>query len=974
MFCDLFREMPLPADPVQGQIGIERWLDALSRIDAAAAAQGTELVKREKALALLTGLFGCSQYLSWVGQRHPTVLLDCLRDGPDAAWQSALDPLGQSAESEAEAKAFLRHARNRAALVVAVADVTASWTLAQVTEALSTSADACIVYALSFLLAELSKRGRLELADPTQPTQQCGIFALGMGKLGAHELNYSSDVDLIVLYQPDKVPTTKPDRLPQDMARLTQQWVALLQDHTADGFAFRTDLRLRPDPASTPPAVTVPSAEIYYETTGQNWERAAMIKARVVAGDRAEGAAFIEFLSPFVWRRSLDFWTIRDIHSIKRQIHAHRGGGSIAIAGHNIKVGRGGIREIEFYAQTQQLIWGGRDMTLRVKPTCEALDALVAANQVSRAAADDLKECYSYLRRLEHRLQMVADQQTQTMPNSDGLDAIARFSGEPDTQVFTARLQKTLETVEHHYAALFEEEPDLSVEGMGNLVFTGGEPDPSTLETLASLGFTAPERIDSAVRAWHHGRLAATKSTRARQLLTELMPTLLQALSHTADPDEAFANFDRFLHGSPSGVQLFSLFQTHPDLLVLVAEICGSAPLLGQHMRERPAVLDAVLTPEFFHPLPDPTQQGEALAAALAQARDLQDTLDLARRYASDLSFQVGVHLLRRQTDPDTASRVLSVLADHVVTAMLDAVHAAFAERHGRVEGEGIAILAYGKWGSGLLNPSSDLDMVVLYDAPSVLTPSDGAKPLAASTYGARLVQRLVTALSAETESGRLFEVDLRLRPDGEKSTLATSIDGFETYQRNDAWTWEHMALVRARMVCGSAALSKRFQAIRAEVLGRLRDPSKLAAEVDGMRARMQQVFKGDDPWDVKYRRGSLIDIGFIAQFLVLAHAHNHPQLLEPRDVPAIARIAAATNIISADEAVLMESAKAFWLGLQTLMRLTGSDSNPARLSRPAVQSVVAQGLGFPDIDRVAAQANDYADAVMALYRRLIVA
>ncbi len=972
MFCDHFVEMPLPADQAQGQIGIERWLEALIKADPAAAAKGQMLAVHAKTKALMAGTFGCSQYLSWAAVQHPHLLMQILIDGPDNAWQEALAPLRAPAATEAAAKSALRRARNRAALIIAVADITAAWTLPQVTTALSDTADACIEYALCFILADMGKRGRLTLADPDNPTKDCGIFALGMGKLGAHELNYSSDIDLIVLYEPEKVPHTRPDRLQQDMARLTQQWVALLQDRTADGFAFRTDLRLRPDPASTPPAITVPAAEIYYESMGQNWERAAMIKARVVAGDQPLGADFLEFLTPFVWRRSLDFWAIRDIHSIKRQINAHRGGSAIAVASHDIKVGRGGIREIEFFAQTQQLIWGGREPALRVKPTRMALDALVEAEQVERQAADEMQACYTYLRRLEHRLQMVADHQTQKMPDADSLDAIARFMGEADTEIFIATVRRTLETVEGHYAALFEEEPNLAVEGLGNLVFTGSDPDPGTMETLTDLGFSVPQRVDAAVRAWHHGRLAATRSTRARQLLTELMPTLLQALSNTADPDDAFVNFDRFLHGSPAGVQLFSLFQTHPDLLYLVAEICGSAPLLGQHMHRRPAVLDAVLAPEFFSPLPNADEQGQALIDMLDQARDLQDTLDLARRYASDLSFQVGVHLLRRHASPDEASAVLSALADHTVVAMLDAVHAAFSERHGYLEGEGIAVLAYGKWGSGQLNPSSDLDMVVLYDAPSVLEPSNGDKPLAASTYGARLVQRLVTALTAETESGRLFEVDLRLRPDGEKSTLATSIDGYESYQRKDAWTWEHLALVRARIVYGSTALRYRFEAIRCEVLGRDRDTEDLASEVDKMRTRMLQVFKGNSPWDVKHRRGGLVDTGFIAQFLVLAHARSHPELLKPRDTAGIAHIAADAGIISSIQAEALIAAEAFWLGLQTLMRLTGTDGTTARLTRPAVQAVIAQGLGFPDLERVEAEGQSHSEAVMALYNTVI--
>ncbi|MCA8928971.1 MAG: bifunctional [glutamine synthetase] adenylyltransferase/[glutamine synthetase]-adenylyl-L-tyrosine phosphorylase [Alphaproteobacteria bacterium] len=969
MFCDHIGEMPLPADAEQGATGLERWLDALGKIDANRAA---EALASESVRALLTGIFGCSPFLAGVAQQEPDYCFALLADGPDAAWPDALSPLDPPPASEAEAKRSLRRARRRAALAVAIADVTGHWSLEQVTQALSDTADACIETALAFVLTEAGNRRRVALPDPDHPTRDCGIFALGMGKLGAHELNYSSDIDLIVLYDPDKVPTSRPDRLGQDMARLTQQWVALLQDRTADGFAFRTDLRLRPDPASTPPAITVRAAEIYYESTGQNWERAAMIKARVVAGDRVEGEAFLEFLTPFVWRRSLDFWAIRDIHSIKRQINAHRGGSAIAVAGHDIKVGRGGIREIEFFAQTQQLIWGGRQPALRVKPTCKALDALVGAGQVTPDAARELQACYTYLRRLEHRLQMVADQQTQKLPDAAGLDAIARFMGEAETAAFVAQVRATLETVEGHYALLFEDEPDLAVEGLGNLVFTGSDPDPGTLETLAGLGFRNVERVDTAVRGWHHGRMAATRSNRSRQLLTELMPTLLQTIGNTADPDEAFGNFDRFLHGLPAGVQLFSLFQTHPDLLSLVAEICGSAPLLGQHMQRRPAVLDAVLTPEFFAALPDSAAQGKALEALLAEARDMQDTLDLARRYASDLTFQVGVHLLRRETAPDGAATVLSALADHTVTAMLSAVHTAFAERHGYLPGDGMLVLAYGKWGSGQLNPSSDLDAIVLYDAPSVLEQSDGVKPLAAATYGARLTQRLVTALTAETESGRLFEVDLRLRPDGDKGPLSPSLEGFETYLRNDAWTWEHLALVRARAVCGSAALRGRFEAVRREVLARPRETADLAGQVDHMRNRMAATFKGQSPWDVKHRRGGLVDTGFLAQFLVLAHAAAVPDLLDPRDTAGIAAAAARAGIVPPDCAEALADAEAFWLGLQTLMRLTGADGAPERLERPAVQAVIAQGLGLPDLARVEADANHHAEAVMRLYRSLI--
>ena len=977
MFYASVPEWPLPADPAQADNAEQQWRSRLADVAAEtpdALQRLDQVCTHPNGKALTSGVLGSSPFLAGVIAQNPLFALELSEQGPEAVWPGILRILEDRPPNDSTAKRMLRIARKQAALAIAIGDVSGTWSVEQVTNALSDIADACIHYALTFSLAQLQERGRLELPDPGNPATGSGYFILGMGKLGARELNYSSDIDLIALYDPDIVPTNRPDRLAQDMVRMTQQWVDLLHDRTADGFAFRTDLRLRPDPSSTPPAISIPAAEFYYESAGQNWERAAMIKARVVAGDPAPGKAFLSFLRPFVWRRSLDFWAIQDIHSIKRQINAHRGGAAIAVAGHDIKVGRGGIREIEFFAQTQQLIWGGRNPALRVRPTCEALDALVEAGQVERTAADELKSCYAYLRRLEHRLQMVADQQTQKLPPADGLDAIARFMGDSDTDSFTAKVRETLETVERHYAALFEDEPELAVEGLGNLVFTGSDPDPGTLETLAGLGFQTPERIDAAVRGWHHGRMAATRSTRSREILTELMPSLLKSLANTADPDEAFGNFDHFLHGLPAGVQLFSLFHTHPDLLNLVAEICGSAPWLGQHMRRRPAVLDAVLTSEFFAPLPEKRDIRTGLSAMLGQAQDMQDTLDLTRRFASDLTFRVGVHLLRGRAKAPDAGPVLSALADEVVSAMLPAAHQAFAERHGHLPGEGIAVIGYGKWGSGQLTPGSDLDMVVTYDAAEVTVESDGARPLSAATYSQRLTQRLMTALTSETESGRLYEVDLRLRPHGDKGPLANQLDGFAQYLTNEAWTWEHLALVRARFICGPPGMATRFEEIRSDTLRRPREPASLAAEVDSMRQRMAATFKGESFWDVKHRRGGLVDTGFLSQFLVLAHAAGEPGLLQPRATHPIAATSAAAGIITAAEAEDLATAEAFWLGLQSLLRLTGADTDPDRLQRAAVQTVIANGLALPDLAQVEAAAQDHANQVMALYAKLIAA
>ena len=444
-----------------------------------------------------------------------------------------------------------------------LAEVAGAWSLEQQTAALSRFAEAALGAALRHLLREAARKGLIALTNADQPEQDSGLIVLGIGKLGGYELNYSSDIDLIILYDPAAARVSARDGVQSFFVRLTRDLVRILEAYTGDGYSFRTDLRLRPDPASTPLAMSVPAALAYYESVGQNWERAALIKARPVAGDGAAARRFLRELQPFIWRKNLDFAAIQDIHSIKRQINAHRGGGRIAVEGHDIKTGRGGIREIEFFAQTQQLIWGGRLPELRVGPTCEALRRLAGAGRIDPAAAAQLIDDYRFLRRLEHRLQMVDDAQTHALPSDRaGIERIAVFLGYSDTEAFVADLRAHLASVERHYAELFEQAPTLA--GPGNLVFTGADDDRETLRTLSQLGFAEPATVSALVRSWHHGRLRATRSQRAREILTELVPELLRIFGATPHPDAALRRFDQFLSHLPAGVQLFSLFHANP--------------------------------------------------------------------------------------------------------------------------------------------------------------------------------------------------------------------------------------------------------------------------------------------------------------------------------------------------------------------------------------------------------------------------
>ena len=714
---------PSPADCEQVRCGIERWRAACAALaDPHVHDLAAVLEEEPAARRLLEAVFGNSPFLTLMAELEAAFLLDLLRDGPDEANRRIMSDL-EEAQRRAGAGVNpgrdLRSGKRRLALATALADIANLWTVEQVTGSLSDFAEGALDAALSFLLVEAAGRGILTLADAGEPVRDCGLIVLGMGKLGARELNYSSDIDLIVFYDPERFRTTNAETQQREAARLTRGLVRLMADRTVDGYVFRTDLRLRPDPGATPIAISTMAAEEYYETLGQNWERAAMIKARPVAGDREAGEAFLRWLVPFIWRKHLDFAAIQDIHSIKRQIDAHRGGGRIALGGHNVKLGRGGIREIEFFVQTQQLIWGGRIPSVRLNGTIPALAALVRAGKISAEVATDVAAAYRFLRRVEHRLQMINDEQTHTLPDDPAkLRALAIFLGYADRDAFAAELLATLRRVEGYYAELFEDAPALTSPDVvgGNLVFTGAEADPETLRTLERLGFDNVQAVDAAVRGWQHGRCRAMRSTRARELLTELMPHLLKALAEKPDPDAAFLAFDRFLRGLPAGIQIFSMFHANPPLLGLVSDILGVAPALADHLARRPSVLESVLSaPDFFQPPPRCEDLAEELCAMLDQARDAEDLLDLSRRWANDRRFQVGVQSLKGLLDTAQATAAWTRMAEAALTCLLPHVEEDFARVHGRIEGAGMAIIGMGKLGGGEMTTTSDLDLIFVY-------------------------------------------------------------------------------------------------------------------------------------------------------------------------------------------------------------------------------------------------------------------
>ncbi len=972
--ADLERR-PKPADPERLARGIERFRDAADRTDDTAVARFARDALNDGATnTVLEAAFGSSPFLTQCILSDIGFVAALFEAGPDQAFDTTLAELSvaEALSDSAAVGIALRKAKRQVALATGLADIAGHWPLEAVTERLSRFCDRALSVALKHLVRRAHESGAIELPDPDQADQNCGLFIMGMGKLGAFELNYSSDIDLIVFYDEDTVKTAEPDKLQSTFVRLTRNLVRLMDERTGDGYVFRTDLRLRPDPGATPVAITTMAGETYYESLGQNWERAAMIKARIVAGDHAAGTRFLHALRPFIWRRHLDFAAIEDIHSIKRQIHAHKGGSTVAVGGHNIKLGRGGIREVEFFAQTQQLIWGGRDPSLRASGTTDAIRALVAAERVTEQAGANMTNAYRFLRQLEHRLQMIDDQQTHTLPDDDaGLENVAAFLGYPDRDAFEGDLLGHLRTVENHYAELFEESPSLG--GAGVLVFTGAEDHPDTLNTLVEMGFTDTESISATIRAWHHGRYRATRSTRSRELLTELMPALLAALGRTANPNIAFRRFDEMLAGLPAGVQLFSLFLANPEVLDLVAEIVGGSPRLAEILSRNPLLLDGVLDAN-FQELPDATALQAGLDEKLDQARDMQDVLDIARRWANDEKFRVGVQILRHQTDIDRADLAFSDIADTTISALLPLVLEEFAVQHGHCPGDGFAVLALGKLGGRELSATSDLDLVFLYDVPDgggESAASDGRKPLSLPHYYQRFGQRLINALTAMTGEGGLFEIDMRLRPSGNAGPLSVSLETFAQYQRESAWTWEHLALTRARVVSATPAFAARIDDAISAALVTERAPDDLLLAVSDMRHRHAEEHSAHNIWQVKYLRGGLVDCEFICQYLQLRHAHDHPDILDTGTVTAYNKLAAA-GLLDRDSADDLIEATRLWRRLQGLLRIAmESDSLPDQFPAP-LRATLTASAGAVDFAALEAKVTQTADRVCDYYNQLI--
>jgi glutamate-ammonia-ligase adenylyltransferase len=858
-----------PCGPV---IDAETASRALEPVREAAASGGwTEAL--EAATPALEPVVAASPYLAGLMRRWPDRLAAILDDAPEAGLADILartDGLSGGADA---VKAPLRRLKGELHLLTALADLGGVWSLDQVTGALSRFADASAAAALRAVAHDQRERGKLVSSadDPRGPVP--GLFGLAMGKHGANELNYSSDIDISLFWEPDLlVPALAEGVEPQRfLDRLAQAFAQLMQERTGDGYVFRVDLRLRPDPSSTPPVVAVPMALDYYEGVGQNWERAAFIKARPVIGDLTEGADFLKALTPFVWRRSLDYQAILDIQSIKRQIHVHKTGEGLEAAGANLKLGRGGIREIEFYAQTQQLILGGRDGSLRSPRTVDALAALADKGHVPAEVAAELTASYERLRALEHRVQMLDDEQTHVLPEDRARRAaVAALSGHADLTAFDAEVEALLVGVNRRYGDLFEGEEQLSSE-FGSLVFTGVENDPETLATLARMGFSDPASVSEAIRSWHHGRIPATRSARGRELFTRLAPKLLEVAARTGAADAAFRRFSVFFAGLSAGVQVQALFLNQPELFERIVGVMAFAPRLARTLGRYPQALDSMLDARFETELGVNTGLFDQMEREAAEAGDFEGAMNAVRRLHREQVFRIGMQTLSGRIGPQAAGRGFTNLADAVMRT-LSAAALAETERLGGAMPGAVAVIALGKVGSGEMTAGSDLDLMTVYDAaPEAVSATKG---WAADVFYVRFTQRLISALSAHTGEGGLYEVDMRLRPSGSKGPVSVRLSGFDAYYGDEAATWEFMALTRARVVWASdAAFAERAAAAIEGALRRPRPDIDVAAEVRAMRDLMARERRPDGFWDLKLAPGGLVDAEFVGQFRQLQAA-----------------------------------------------------------------------------------------------------
>ena len=856
-----------------------------------------------------------SPFLREALEARPELAQCFLESGSRAAIKAALAEHSQSLEAE------LRRRRLGLALTVALGDLSGELQLEEVTRHLSDFADQAIAKALAAAVAE-----RVPDAQAT------GLAVIALGKLGSRELNYSSDVDLLLLFDPMTLPRRERDDAGEAAVRIAQRMIEILQKRTAEGYVARVDLRLRPSPEVTPIALPVNAAISHYESSALPWERAAFIRARAAAGDEALGRHFLESIEPFVWRRSLDFGVIDDIRQISARIRDHFAQGGRLGPGFDLKRGRGGIREVEFFTQIQQMIHGGRDPSVRAPATLDALEALADAERLSPADAASLAAAYRLLRTIEHRVQMVEDAQTHKVPPDQGeLDQVARLHGLGDGDALLELLRPHVERA----GALFD---GLAPKSEGRL---SNDPD-ILLDELRMIGFRDPEAAARRIAGLRSGRARSLRSPAAQSAFEAMLPGLLAAIAAGPDPEHALNRLTDIVEKLSSGVNLYRLLEARPKLGELLAKVLAHAPALSDQLARRPELLEGLFDASSFDPPPPPEEFAGRLSDTM-RGKPYDVALDRARRLVNERRFALGVQLIDQRDDPLKIAAGYARVAEGTLLALADAAVSEFESAHGKIPGGELVVLGLGRLGGCSLTHASDLDLIYLYTGePGV--PSDGAKPLGPADYFNRLASRITAALSVPTAAGPLYDVDTRLRPEGAKGMLTVPLEGFARYQREEAWTWEHMALCRARPVYGSVEARRQTAALVDEILRQPRDAAQVAADAAKMRSEIERHKPPTGPYDVKLGPGGLVDLEFAVHVLQLTRHAG----LKTRLEDAVQQLAddglLEANIVEAHQLLTR---------MLVMLRLVAPDGN-----EPITETweLVAAACGFIDAKELLAE------------------
>ncbi|WP_166040409.1 bifunctional [glutamine synthetase] adenylyltransferase/[glutamine synthetase]-adenylyl-L-tyrosine phosphorylase [Sphingosinicella sp. YJ22] len=824
--------------------------------------------------------------------------------------------LARAQGEDGDVMAALRRERTGHALALAIGDLAGLLTLEQVTATLSQLADRVLERAVAAAIAERC---------PGAPVR--GFAVIALGKLGSGELNYSSDVDLLFLFDPATLPRREREDSGQAAVRIGQRVVELLQKRTEDGYAFRVDLRLRPSPEVTPIALPVDAAISHYESSALPWERSAFIRARHAAGDAALGRYFLDAIHPFVWRRSLDFGAVGEIQAVTGQIRDHYSAGQKFGPGFDLKRGRGGIREVEFYTQALQLIHGGREPQLRAPATMDALAALGAAGRIGADEAAALSDAYRLLRTIEHRVQMVDDKQThQLPPTPEGLDNVAQLHGLADGAALLDLLRPHVESVADHYGALA---PQSQTRLPGSAALE---------ERLAGLHFPDPPAAAARIEGWRSGKARALRTAAARDPFEAMLPGLVEAFGQSSDPMAALNRFDNLVERLPSGVNFFRLLEARPAVVDYLANILSHAPTLADQLGRRSELLDGLIDASAFAPPPDVATLADDFARRERRGEDYQMLLDRVRARVNGVRFALGAQIVLARSDPLDAARGYARVAEAAIDVLARAAIAEFERQHGKVPGSELLILGLGRLGGGELTHASDLDLIYLFSGTHEAQ-SDGSKPLRATDYFNRLAPRVSAALSVPTAAGPLYDVDLRLRPSGRDGLLAVSLPSFADYQASHAWTFEHMALTRARPVFGSPEARAALGATVAEILQSERDPGKVAADARTMRREIARHKPAKGPFDIKLGEGGLVDLEFLVQSLQLIHRTG----LDPRMDVALTALAEA-GLVLPD---LVEDYRLLTRMLVTFRLVSPQSAEPP----PPSRALVAQACGLADWD-----------------------